>query len=470
MGIRSILSKLLSSVASTVGGFLGYNATDPRRKMIPQSMRMAGKSTANQLLSGSLPELRTFCRHLERNNPTARAAVEGIVALVVGKGIRLEPDTGDPDLDTRIHDYISRWFLRCGVHGESIYELEALAMREEFVAGEALWRLVPAPGEEIPLKVLPLDAEWLDDTLGGGAGLTAIPGLKLNKFGVPTDYILTNPEIPGSCEEVPAKSIIHMFERRRPIQHRGEPWLSPVIETLINERDLVDAELKAAVDTSTLGVAVTSDYLPGVDTTEEGDDEDPVTQLSLGSVVRLNPGDKVEPFHNPRPCQQIAPFRDMLRGDAAAALRVPRRFLDRDISKANYSSMRADNLDTERTLCPVQERLGHQSIGRLYREILPIVCARLGVPVPRSDYKLIPDGQPYVDPLKDAAADLMAIAGGLATYEDRIGRRGKDYRKVWDQRIVEQALAEMLGLELRHPAPENVSTETDKADSNATES
>jgi capsid protein len=54
----------------------------------------SNRSTANQLLNGALPMLRSYCRNLERNNPTARAGILALDALIVGSGIALEPDTG----------------------------------------------------------------------------------------------------------------------------------------------------------------------------------------------------------------------------------------------------------------------------------------------------------------------------------------------------------------------------------------
>ena len=143
--LRSALSVLVGpSWAGKLTGFLGgYNATDPRRKIIdPQVALSRGKTTANQLLNGNLSQLRSYCRDLERNNPTARACVEGLSALVVGSGIGLEPDTGDEALDERISEFFKEWCSHCGSNGESIEYLMHLGFREVVVAGESLWRIV----------------------------------------------------------------------------------------------------------------------------------------------------------------------------------------------------------------------------------------------------------------------------------------------------------------------------------------
>lgn len=445
---RSILQTMLSPVASAINGFLGYNATDPRRKLIDRNILFNNKSSANTLLSGGLSQLRAYCRHLERNNPTARAGVEALVGLVVGSGIALEPDTGDDKKNQKIREVFGNWTRSIGVNGCDIFHLQQLAMREIPTAGEAIWRVVPGSGP-IPLRILPLEGEWLSDVEAQAPsnGCTIVSGLELDRYGQPVSYFLTPPDI-GSPERVGKSSIIHIFERRRPLQARGEPWFAPIIETLMNERDLVDAELKASVNSAGIGIVVTSESHPSVDTTDYGTTDDPVQSVGLGSVVRLYPGEDIKSFSHNRPAQQIGIFRQMLRGDIAAALRIPQRYLDRDVSRANYSSMRADMLDTDRLLAPVREWVGHQTIGRVYEIAAPIMSAMVGFAIDPKAYRLLPDAQPYVDPEKDIAGAVAAISSGLSTHEAEISRRGGDIRQVWQQLAAEKKLAESLGLEL----------------------
>jgi len=77
---------------------------------------------------------------------------------------------------------------------------------------------------------------------------------------------------------------------------------------------------------------------------------------------------------------------------------------------------------------------------------LPYICARLGIAIPRVTYRLLPDGQPYVDPQKDAEAAITAIEGGLSTYEAEIAKRGGDYRQIWRQKAKENEEKAALGL------------------------
>lgn len=453
---RSLLSTIFSSVSSKLGfgASSGYNATDPRRKLISSQLLLSqNRATANQLLSASLPVLRAYCRQLDRNNATARAAGDAIAASIVGTGIALEPDTGDKRVDDLIRPLWNEFCKNADVRDRDIYTLQLEAARELAFAGEAVWRIVVdadtfGGAGKIPLRVLPLEGEWLPDEMpNNGTGITWVSGIALDDYARPVKYLFVNPET-GKEEEVEANRVIHIFESRRALQCRGEPWLSPVIETLLNERDLVDAELYAAKQTAAMAIAITSESHDDPDTTEDGDATDPAQALRVGGVARLYPGEKVESLSHTRPSQQIAPFRQMLRGDIAAALKIPQRSMDRDPSRANYSSMRADNIDQEKLMGPVREWFGHASIGAIYKAVLPFLALKAGVAVPNANYKLLPDGQPYVDPQKDAQAALIAIAGGLSTYETEIAKRGGDWQKVWEQLKKEHEMAEKLGLKL----------------------
>lgn len=444
-----------SSIATTVQGWLGaYFATDPRRKPM-QGMRPQ-QATANQALTANLWVLRAHCRQLERNNPTARAAIEGLVACVVGSGIALEPDSGDAKADELIRAEWLHFCQNCTADGHDLYWLQAQGFREVVTAGEALWRAVILPERahlgDVPYAILPLEAEWIAESnftpiYDAATGLVHLGGLDLDMMGRTQFYNLRNPEFgatpQGIVERVPALEVLHVYERRRALQARGEPWMAPIIETLYQERDLVVAELQAAKNTAGLAVAITSELH---DPPKEDQNQDPVTDIPVGSTVRLFPGEKVETISHTRPSQQIAPFRQMLRGDIAAAMRIPQRFLDRDISGANYSSMRADMLDTERILSPVREWYGHATAGRIYRDVLPWLALRAGIKAPKPAYRLIPDGQPYVDPEKDAKAAVFAIAAGLSTWEKEIGKRGEDAKKV----------LETLTEELKNPILETI--------------
>lgn len=469
---------LYDAIASTGAAFGwpgggGYQVLDSNRKIINGLTKMLAKYAANELSNLSLPNMRSLCRNLERNNATARAAVEGSTADVVGTGIALEPDHGDEVINARIRPFWNDYIRGCDITGtRSIYDLQAEAFRSWYIAGEHIWRTPVLPDlvdqGRIPLVVLPLDSEWIASDLPDirEEKITRVAGISLDKWGRAKTYWLRNPEaaFSGDAEPVPASEVIHGFEHRRPLQNRGEPWLAPVIERIAQEGDLIDTELKAAINCSGIAVVVTSDYHGPLDDgtnsdqRTDGTESDPAQGIGIGSIARVNPGDKVEAFMHNRPGQQIAAFTRMLRCSIAAACRVAVRWLDRDPERFSYSSMRGDQQDSHRLLAPVREVFGHATIGALYLKALPYLCIKAGIPVPANKgYKLLPDEQPYVNPMEDLEAMDLAVSKGFSTYESECAKRGKDYREVWRQRKAEQDEAKKLGLNLTEPskAPTN---------------
>lgn len=466
---RSFWSSLWTSSWNSLGSWLGtYDGVDPRNT----TMRgVIARPTSAADLTVATPYMRNLCRNYERNNPTVRAAVEALVANVIGTGIALEPDTGNPDIDERLRGAWSDYIRDCFIDRTGLYEGQSQAFRDVVVAGESLWRFVidsdRSKDGRIPLCILPLEAEWLGDNgqtvVGQDQGY--VGGVKLDQFGRPRAYSIRSPS--GTIEDVPADMVIQCFEKRRALQIRGEPWFAPILTTLRQEKDLVMAELEAAKNTAGYAAAITTNGGIPPDLDEKGEK---VRDIAVGSVLELQTGEDIKLLSHTRPSQQIKPFREMLRGDECAALRLGRRWLDRDVSSANYSSMRADMLDNERLMAPVREWTGRHLAGKVYQKVLPYLCIQLGIPLQRGTYRLVAEGQPYVDPEKDARAAALSIAYGLSTYEVEIGKRGGDWRQVWAKLAEEKKLAESLGLELKDPdgkaMEHEVATPLDKAGAN----
>jgi len=423
----------MQQLAGTVAGWLGaYASTDPRNT-ITQGFRPRSVS-GYDIAFGDLPMLRNQCRDLERRNPTYRGAIEGLVANLVGTGIGLEPNTGSPEIDKRIRPHWMEYLTSCGINGEDIDDLQAQGCREMLNVGALLWRLVILPERaaagKIPVVVMPLEVEWLSPTEVEpiAAGNTFIMGIELDQYGRDVAYHIRNPDltqnIAARSARIPAAEMIHWYDKRRALQAHGEPWMAPSIETLFVQHDLVRAELASAKNTAAMSVFIQSSLPPAA--LAGNTDDDYTTNIPIGSVVRGYPGESVTPLSHTRPSQQIAPFLQMLRGMICAAARIGQRWLDRDTSRANYSSMRADQQDEERLVAPLRDRFGNGTIGRLYKAVLPYLAIKAGIVIPNATYRLIPDGTPYVNPKEDIEAALMSIRGGLSTFSEEAGKRGKD--------------------------------------------
>lgn len=443
--------------------------------------------------------LRRRSRHAYQNSASARAIVESLVALIASSGIDIDPDSGSEKNDDALREQWELFVETADASGRlDLWELQRQALRSLSMAGEFIWQIVNIddPMRPFPFAILALEPDQLSETpvapVAAGNDFTA--GVECDRYGRPKFYhILSQPAdqvaqplggtlLPQSGgaqstnftggqatrgERIPAERIIHGFEQQRPGQTRGEPWLAPLLTTLHQERQLVDAELTSAKIGAAPAIAIKtagSGFPDQADPNYTGSNAQAQRQYDFtpGAIAVLGENESVEVIRNERPSQLIAQFRNMLRGDLAGAGRIPQRYIDRDVSRANYSSMRADMLDTRRLLDPVQNWFGRLVAQEVYRRVFPQLATGAGLAIPRDGTperrrmercKVHPDGWAYVDPQKDLDASKSAIDAGLSNYTDEIQRRGGDVRAVWKKLKADRDRAAAMGLDLTPPEP-----------------
>ena len=108
-----------------------------------------------------------------------------------------------------------------------------------------------------------------------------------------------------------------------------------------------------------------------------------------------------------------------------------------------------------------------------FAHVLPWLQLSVGAKAQPVDFELIPDETPYLDPQKDVNGALMAIAGGLSTWEKEIGKRGGDARKTLEQlktEIRDPLLSKIFNAQLNvqfGDVPENIAEATGSGDQKA---
>ena len=467
-------SHMKRSWLNAIGYMSAYNATDPDRLFLEGFLPR--NATSDQTLNWNLTNLVAMLRQLERNNPSVKGLVEGWMADVVGTGIDVEPDTGDEKLNARIREEWQRWCECCTPCGKTLWEMQAQAMVEWCTGGGHFWRdtiiASRVDQDQIPYCMMPVEIEWLTllpiKPIGKDSYFTR--GIELDNYGRPIayhvmDYNLLNQQglstaWGGPGDVVPASQMIHGYQYRRPRQAHGEPLLSNVVERTYQDGKLVDVELKSSIAGSAVsGViktidlqdwnstrAVTDQYGNITGTTQTA----PVVEMQPGVFARLTPGEDVTIAANPRPSQQIAPFRKGIRGDMAAGACSSQQWLDRDLAGVTYSSMRGDELITERIRKPKQQVFARYVATMPYERALPWILLKLGIVMPTNAavkrqlfrHKLMFDRPKYVDPEKDSKAADFQVKNGLSTIEEECAARGKDYRKIREQRQKEVTQAD----------------------------
>lgn len=432
---------------------------------------LASFTDANAEIWSSLASLRARSRELERNNPYARKAISSLVNNCIGPGILPRAKTGNETLNKRINALFKDWYPLADAEGHYDYfGLQKLAVRAFFASGEALIRKVPRPagfGLPVPLQYQVLEGDFIDQNknavLEDGR---IIEGIEIAQGGLRRAYWLFD-EHPGEMPMTrrgqlasfprPARDLMHLYEKERPGQQRGVPWL---YASMINLREFGtyrDAELIRKRLEACFGAIIVNPEALADPSTGDVNVTPQITDLGGNKVELLEPGGFFYArggsdikFPQPTALPGYADYvRTELHGVAAGAL-ITYKLLTGDLSRVNYSSMRAGSLEYRRLMQSLQ-----------WTTIIPVMCDRQWRTF--IDFAVLagklPEGTPYgvahspprfelIDPLKDAMADLIATRSGFSSTPEAIAARGSDPKEVAEEQAEYLKLCDELGLVL----------------------
>jgi lambda family phage portal protein len=396
----------------------------------------------------SLAVLRNRSRDLVRNNPWARKAARQLPAHIVGTGVVPRPTSGAATTRKRALAAWNAWSDDADTEGGTGYAgLQHLGTRTIMEAGECffLWSPDNVPGG---WHVRLMEPDYLDETFHeesrNGSG-RIVSGVEFNAAGRRVAYHFFR-EHPGDTipmltrfserVRVPAEMVDHVYERLRPGQVRGVPWLAASMLRLRDMDDYTEAERWRKKIAAALAAFVTSPGGPaaaglGTVTTETlaTGGTRAMQRIAPGTIKNLKPGEDVK-FSSPPTDQGVEQYLRWEMFAICAGLGLPYAELTGDLSNANYGSMRAGKIEFW-SLLDVWQWLMVEPM--MLRRAWRRVQAASGVPGITCDWGF--PKRMWVDPLKDAQAEILAAQSGLESTPAQIGARGYD----WRQNLADQA-------------------------------
>jgi lambda family phage portal protein len=478
-----------------------YIGASKSRRSLAGWLTRPKSADADTLLE--LPELRTRSRDLERNAPIATGALGTVNTKVVGTGLALqsrvhrdvlgisEEQASEWQRHTEMEFALWAESPECDLtRQQNLYGLQGLAFRSALVSGDVLVIMPYVLRSTGPygLKLQIIEADRLvnkdnqrdTDKLAGG--------VEMDGDGAPVAYhvLKQHPGAqiprPGAWEVVPAfgaqtgrRNAIHLYERRRPGQSRGVPYLAPVIETLKQLDRYTEAEIAAAVVAGLFAVFVKSEGVglsplesATLGITPGGNGDKPEAgwdgKLSAGLVADLRPGEDIVSANPLRPNAAFDPFMTSVLRQVGMALELPYEVLIKHF-QSSYSAARAALLEAwahfrcrrdwlATHLCqPIYETWMEEAIA-LGRIVAPgfffdplLRHAWLGC-------QWVGDGPGSIDPLKEVGAARERVALGISTLaEETMLHDGGDWEQKHAQRVKEETLRRESGLATL-PAPE----------------
>lgn len=434
------------------------------------------QTDADSEVQSGIKILRGRARELERNNEYAVRYLDLIDNNVLGScGVGLQMKISDPQgtLDKIANDVVlkawKKWNQRkyCSANGQLCWrEVESLVLRRSACDGGILVRHMRGWDNPFGYAVQPLEIDHLDIdynvTLNNG---------NLIRFGIETDKFQRIVAFhlfkahPGGLfmqsqqrERILASDLLHIRLTTRPNQTIGTPWFSCVMQALEHLGKYKEAELVAARLEACKGYVIEREKIDGWDgQTDENDS--PIQEMSPGMGVMLDPGQKYVGINPNHPNSAFGDFfKSSLRG-IAGGLGVNYNSLANDLESVNYSSMRAGKLEEIEEYKNIQAWLIeslHTPVFEAWLEMALIsgaLRAGNGSALPTSKYDKFnaPDWKPrrwpWVDPLKDLQASVLAVEKGFKSRREIISEMGGDIEEVFRDQNADEELADKYDLE-----------------------
>jgi lambda family phage portal protein len=483
-----------------------YQAADRSRRANQNDWRR--ETDADGAILWDLPTLREASQNLVRNSPIAGGALRTNVTKVVGTGLKVKPTLDrfvlniDEATATDWEKAAAREYRLATetreIDAERHYPfslLQGLIFLKTLEDGDVFVNMprFRRPGSPYSLRLQVIEgARCLSkDYAPPTASLTA--GVQKDASGAPVAYHITdrhpgvlrytsNSNKPLNWTIVPAfgKSgaplCLHLFDKTRPGQTRGVPYLAPVIELVKQLGKYTDAEVMAAVISGMLAITVKNEMgdpefsLAPTLANPTGDKalqyDSTGMELRAGSVIGLAPGEEIGSPRPGRPNPEFDAFWTSLVRQIGVALELPFELLIKHFT-ASYSASRAALMEAWDYFRRRRHWLTTMLCQPVYEAVITeaVALGRLDAPGFFSDPLIkaawlqttwIGDAPYHLDPKKEADAAVVRMNNFLTTHGEETAampQGGSDWEAKIPEIIREQSILKENDLIAEPPEP-----------------
>jgi lambda family phage portal protein len=476
-----VLTAFRRRVGALIGGFEAGLGNRRLKAFQPSRAHL------NTLIAAAGPDITARARYLIRNNGYASNAIESWAGNVVGSGIKPSSTMEDAATKAAVQRLWLGWTDEADAEGlTDVYGLQRRAAREVFIAGEVFLRFRPrrpSDGLAVPLQLQMLPAEMLPLNRNEVApsGNTIRQGIEFDRIGRRVAYHflrrhpgdITERGLAGETVRIPASEIVHVIDPVDAGQLRGVSRFAPGIVKLFLLDQYDDAELdrKKVAAMHALFITTPAPAEP-FDASESDEGGERQMDMQPGQVVMLEPGEQIQASNPADSGQSYEPFQYRTLLQVSAALGLPYAYLSNDMLKANYSNSRLALLEFRRRIEAYQHSvLVWQLCRRVWQRWMDTAVLAGALDLPsyerrRREHQAcswLPPRWEWVDPQKDARAEVEQIEAGLKSRSQAIAERGYDAEQVDAEIAADRAREQQLGLSFAPlpPASQPAPTEQD---------
>lgn len=468
---------------------------------------LASNNSADSEIRGNLKTMRNRCRNLERDNDYARRYFKLLVNNVLGHaGIGLQMKVServkeknawkiryDTLANQIIEDSFWKWCGRnfCSItKNQTWLDIQTLALTSAARDGAVLLRKHYPEDNPFRFSVELIEIDHLDDDYEAthADGSATKMGIRKARSGEVMGYYLMRdhpgelfqPRVNGRYVEfVPAKNIIHLFRPERVGQSTGFPWLVSSMVRLKNLAAYEEAEVIAArIAAAKMGFLVPNATATQGYTGADDGRGNKYMEVEPGSIETLPRGYSFEAFDPTHPSTAFQSFiKATLRG-IGSGLGVSYTSLANDLESVNYSSIRAGLLEEREEWKSIQQWFISAMVQPIFEEWLKMAAisgalknSETGpaLPVSKLDKWNAPEFKPrrwpWVDPLNDLQAAVLAVDKGFDSRRNIISERGGDVEDTFRDIAADEELSDDYGLDFDKDSSQQANDQQSKPDS-----
>ena len=436
-----------------------YEAAEPSR--FRKQRRDRGSGDVSVARAGD--KLRMLARDLDQNHDLAHGALTTLVNNIVGEGIRYEPMARNVNGD--LHDAVNEqlmtlykdFSLRPDVTWEhNLGSMERIACRTWLRDGEVFSVFHEGAartlnhGTRVPLSIELLEPDMaplrFNDRQRG-----IIQGVEKNAWGRPVAFYFYKAHpgdahvLRGGMKRVSAEFVNHLKITDRIRQTRGVSVLAVVLIRLDDLKDFEDSErIAARINARMVG------YIKKGTPDMYGDMKEERQSFERGMMFYdMAPGEDIGTIDTNRPNSGLEKFRSGQLKAAAAGLSAGYSSIARDYN-GTYAAQRQELVEQFINYAVVRNLFTHRFCRPIYERFVRMALTADLLSLPAdvdmdSVYDVICSGppMPWIDPAKDAAANVTLVKHGFKSASQVIREYGGNPRDVFaqikrDQKLLSQ--------------------------------
>ncbi|WP_167955111.1 phage portal protein [Anaerosporobacter faecicola] len=414
--------------------------------------------------------IRARARDLERNSDMMNSVTGAFKRNVIGGGYTIQVKTDDEKLNQQLTELWKEWCKKknCDVtETQSFNQILRMAVVRKKIDGGILFVKRYTDGGLVPFKLQMIEVDELDTSrvFTSKPGNIVSGGIEYNHYNKAVGYWIKQYSIDGIIEHEPvyldAKDVIFYFTKKRPSQVRE---ISDTTQTITRIRDV--NEFMVAVSVKERIAACLSVFIKkcmpsgsgggfGRGTQKNGKSEYDGKTLAPGMIKELNAGDEIQTVVPSGQAADATSYTKLQQRLIGAGQGISYEATSRDMSETNYSSARQGLIEDEQTYLEEIELLT-DIMSEIY-ETFVISCVLAGL-VDIKDFwtnkrkylkhEWIKAPRKWIDPVKEANANKIAMYTGQKTFQQIAAENGKDWKEQMKEMADVLEYGKELGIEM----------------------